>query len=469
VRRLAALAAALAVALSGCGGTSKKAATPLGDALAYLPKDAPAVVAIETDPAQGQWKQVDDLIQKFSVAPQIRQQGKDRIARGPLDFDRDLRPQFGNELVVGVPKAGPGYVVALKLKDPAAAKNGLQAKLKADGLESRIDGDVLVAAPTSSGVSGAVEQHGLDNALTEQQFETDLGRLKGGDPLVRATGNFQTALGSAQSARAREALPWIGSLRRFAATGTARPDGLAVEFDVRTDSVPARDLPLAPGPRSPPVPRRDGEIAVAVRDPGRTLGFVQRLGQLMPKTPGSRSTLERLLRAGGVDVQRDLIAKLGDSGAVSLPLNGTYVARADLKDPKGFAASLAKLYSALALAPGILGFSIEPGGGAGFYRISGTNGRQLFVGVTGNRVALGDEAGRARDFATAKASPVPGARGSVALAADGRSVANKIIERRFSGALGLFGQLVTQPIGDLTGWAETTPTGIAGHADLKIK
>ena len=91
------------------------------------------------------------------------------------------------------------------------------------------------------------------------------------------------------------------------------------------------------------------------------------------------------------------------------------------------------------------------------------------MGVVGDQVALAEEAGRARDFAEEESAPVPGARGSLAFAADGQSVANAIIERRASGPLALLGQLATEPLGDLRGWVETTPTGMAGHADLKIE
>jgi hypothetical protein len=93
----------------------------------------------------------------------------------------------------------------------------------------------------------------------------------------------------------------------------------------------------------------------------------------------------------------------------------------------------------------------------------------VFVGVVGDQVALGEEAGRARDFAAEDAAPVPGARGSLAIFADGESVANAIIEREAGGALALLGQLATEPLGDLRGWVETKPTGMTGHAELKIE
>jgi hypothetical protein len=47
--------------------------------------------------------------------------------------------------------------------------------------------------------------------------------------------------------------------------------------------------------------------------------------------------------------------------------------------------------------------------------------------------------------------------------------ARPVIERRASGPLALLGQVLTEPIGDLRGWMETTPTGLTGHAELEIE
>jgi hypothetical protein len=470
--RIAALAAALAVAFAAAcgGGSDEPASTPLGDALSYLPRDAASVIAVETDAEHAQWKQLNELISKFQIAAQIRQQGQDRVARGQLDFDRDLRPQLGNELVIGSPEGTPrgrrSIVLAVKLKDPAVARRDLLPDMKSAGLEARIDEDMLVAASTRELLDAAVERHDEDGHLTEDDFEDDLGRLAEGEPLLRATGNLERGAERANAS----GLPWPKALRTFAATGQAKPNGLAIDFDVRTESVNAQDLPFPPGPQSPPVPVREGEIAVAAREPGRTLGLVNRLRDVLPRTKAHSKALNDALGRIGVDLQRDLVGQLGATGAASFPLDGTYVARADLKDSARVARTLKTLSDRLAgAATGDIGFTIEPGGGEGFYRLNADRGRQLFVGVAGNQIALGEEAGRARDFASERSAPVPGARGSVAIAADGRSVANALIQQRASGAFALLGQVLTEPIGDLRGWMETTPTGMTGHAELGIE
>ena len=469
--RLAALAAAAAVAASGCGGDDKSE-TPLGEALGYLPADAPAVVAVETDPEHGQWKQVNELISKFQIAGQIRDEAKRRLAPEPVDFDDDIGPQLGNELVAGVVRSpeGPSEVVAIKLQDTGAARRDLLPALKESGSAAQIDGDMLVAADDPATLKAALARHDADDRMTEDEFEDDLGRLAEGDPLLRATGDLPAALEADEAGQAARTVPWVNSLRRFAAAGTARDEGLAIDFDVTAERSADDDLPFAPGPQAPPVPRREGEIAVAARDPGRTVGIVNRLKDVLPRTKAHSAALNDALERIGVNLQRDVVGQIGAVGAASFPLDHTYVARADLKDPAAFAATLAKLSKQLAgAARGDIGFTIEPGGGKGFYRLNADRGRQLFVGVVDDQVALGEEAGRARDFAEEASAPVPGARGSVALFADAQSVANAIVERRASGPLALLGQVLTEPLGDLRGWMETTPTGMRGHAELAIE
>ena len=471
-RRLAALAAAAAtgVALASCGGNDESS-TPLDDALGYLPRNAPAVIVVETDPEHGQWKQVDELISRFAIAAQIRQQGKDRLARGPLDFDRDLRPQLGNEVVIGrgVDDDRRSFVLTLKLKDEKRAERDLLPDLKPAGLEGRIDDGVLVAAPTRTRVDGAIRQRDADNRLTEDAFEDDLGRLNDDDPLVRAAGDLRAELSSDKAGDARS-IPWAGAVRNVAAAMRATPKGLTLDFDLRTDEVAEAELPFAPGTASPPVPGRQGELAVAAREPARALNLVNRLKDVLPRTRAHARALNDALERIGVDLKRDLIDQIGATGAASFALDRTYVARADLKDPRRFAATLAKLARELpGAARGDIGFTIEPGGGEGFYRLNADRGRQLFVGVAGDQVALGHEAGRARDFAEERSAPVPGARGSVALFADAQSVANELIGDRAEGPLALLGQVLTEPLGDLRGWMETTPTGLTGHAELAIE
>ena len=469
-RGLALLATTAIVAVSGCGGDDSGSA--LDEALGYLPADAPAVIVVETDRDHDQWKQVNKLISKFPVAGQIREGARRELAPEPLDFDDDVRPQIGSEVVFAVQDAegNDPFVLTAKLKDTDRAERDILPKLKESGYAAQIDGEMLVVSDDPRALSAALKQADEDDGLTEDEFEDDLGRLAEGDPLLRGTVDVEKALEAGEADPEVKAIPWVGSVRTVAFAAGARESGLAFDFDIETEANPDDVLPLAPGPQAPPVPRREGEIAVAAREPGRTLGLAERIRGVAPRTKAHSAALDDALERIDVDVERDLIAHIGAVGAVSFRLDGSHVARADLKDPAAFADTLEKLSDELpGAARGDIGFTIEPGGGAGFYRLNADHGRQVFVGVVGDQVVLGREAGRARDFADDPAQPVPGARGSVALFADTQSVANALIDQQASGPEALFGQAFTDPLGDLRGWIETKPTGTTGHAELEIE
>jgi hypothetical protein len=107
VRRLVAvlaLFACLAVtALAACGGDDEDTGA-LGSALAYLPKETPFAVAIDTNLDGEQYKALDSIIGRFPIdAPTLKDLLRDELA-GPgssVDFEEDVEPILGNPFVVG--------------------------------------------------------------------------------------------------------------------------------------------------------------------------------------------------------------------------------------------------------------------------------------------------------------------------------------------------------------------------------
>src|SRR5215208_5228079 len=97
---VAALGAALIA--TGCGGSGSGNATE--DALSFMPKDAPVVMALDTDPDGDQGEQVNKLMGKFPFAGQVKSQVKNSFNQSSkLDFDKDVKPILGNDLVFVVP------------------------------------------------------------------------------------------------------------------------------------------------------------------------------------------------------------------------------------------------------------------------------------------------------------------------------------------------------------------------------
>src|SRR5207248_10463863 len=66
---------------------------------------------------------------------------------------------------------------------------------------------------------------------------------------------------------------------------------------------------------------------------------------------------------------------------------------------------------------------------------------------------------------------VPGAKGAVAINADAGKLVAQIISQAAGGGLGgaFGGSLATAPLGNLTGWASSSTSGMTGHLKLGIK
>src|SRR3954447_17625557 len=206
---------ALALLTSGCG--SKSSGSALDDALKFIPKDAPVVVAIDTDPDGDQWKQVNTLIGKFPFGGTAKSQFKSAFnARAGIDWDKDVKPLLGNDFVVAVTAASASgaptpFVVAWKVKDEDAARKLLEKNSKKTGTAEGADlyqtqaGNVtalkdgtLVSARTPQEVDAALKRASGDH-MSEQDFDDALGDLDP-DSLVRVTGNLQALLSDPSSA-----------------------------------------------------------------------------------------------------------------------------------------------------------------------------------------------------------------------------------------------------------------------------
>jgi hypothetical protein len=491
IRRAPAVAAAVAAAafaLAGCGGDDFD--SPLDEALGYLPEDAPFVLVLETDPDGPQLEQIDELIEKFPFADQLRAGFDSGFSRrSGIDFGDDLAPQAGNEVVLGRPDAGAAEtaVLAWKVEDPDKARKFLDREGKkvdgpaGDAFEvgddedvATLDGDFLVLAPSRDLLDKALDRHDSDGHLSEDRFEDRLGALDR-EALIRVVGDLES-LSDLVPPAAKRAAPWLGTVRDIAAVAYAKKDGLAIDSTLRTEGATAEQLPIAPGSAAPPVTRRKGEIAVGMREPVRLFAFLDSLGSSTPAGPGLstqvtdyesfKAALERI----GIDLRRDVLDHLAATAAASFALDGTFAARADLNDPAGVEDALETIAERLPAELGrqAAGFRIEPAGD-GFYRVTGSDGSDFFVGVVGDRVVLGSDADRARDFAGEDAEPVPGARGAIAVHANVEDVVNTVVSKRAGGLGALFGRAFTEPLGDFTGWTQAEPDGITSHLELKIQ
>jgi hypothetical protein len=473
--RLLVLLAALAlVAATGSGcGSSGSGGGGLDSALKYVPKDAPVVVALDTDPDGDQWQQVEKLIGKFPGGGQAKEQFKSAFSsRSGVDWDKDVRPLLGNDLVVAYlggssATGGARYVLAWPVKDEDAAKRLLD---KGGSTRAELRDGTLIAARTQEDLDAALKRAGGDDHMSEDDFTAALGDVNQ-DGLLRVAGNVQALIGTTADAAAARKVKWVSALRTFGASLSADPDGIAWQFDVKTDSgsLTAKDLPLASGSQAVPVVRRAGEIGVGVRNPAQLYIFGQAAARITDPA-GYAKFLRQKAKASkelGVNIDRDVIAQLTGNTDFSVALDGKFAMRADLRDPAAMEATLKRAAPNLKKLAKRKGSAIAvPKNGKGFYTLTAKTGKKYVFGVVGKSFVVATDAARAAQFAGQSPSTVNGAKGAFVLASDARALANAAAAKR---GQGVAAQLITGSLGDLIGWAESETSGLKGTIKLFIK
>jgi hypothetical protein len=485
VRRLGAIALLLlALVATGCGSTKSSSAGALNDALSYMPKDAPFVFAIDTNPDGGQWQQVNSLLAKFPFSGQVKQQLKSAFnGRSRIDYDNDIKPLLGNDLVLAATSVGglsTPVIFAWKPKDEGAAKKliqrtatkapsieGAEVYRTAGGQTLAFKNGTLVFGTTEVDLTAALKRAAGSDHLTEQDFNARLGNL-GKDSLVRVIGDSQAVYRGPRGQVSRN-LRFIRAQGPFAAVLRAEPDGIELAFVSRTNgAVGSQELPLAAGTQPVPVIRRAGEVGIGVRDPAHVITYYESV--LKSATPAvykaflkKKAMAEKTL---GVNIDRDLVGQLTGNSAISVSLSGDFAIRADLRDPAAAEATLKRA------APGLVKLAkgratlIAPKNGKGFYALGRANGKKVVFGVVGKSFVAASDAARGAQFAGESPSIVSGTKGSLVIATDARALANAIAARRGQGTAA---QLVTGALGDLVGWIDSESGGMTGSFKLFVK
>jgi hypothetical protein len=495
---LAALATA-AVAIAGCGGGSSRSGgkDPLDNALGYLPKSAPLVVAIDTDLNGSQWKSLGTIANKFSFGGQVTQQLKQAISNQGLDFDKQIKPLLGNDAVLGAtdPQSILGgntsFVVALEVKDKGKLESLLkQSKdLKADGsshgatLYKQNDGgetaqrdDVLLAADSKAQLEQALEQRDKDDRLTEDQFNSALSDLPK-DALLRVYTDLQALIGGSPNASQARQVKWVAALRTLGVTGSATDNAISFDVNVKTDplNLTDADIPIATGDESPGVLGNRGELVFGLRGVTQVIDFAQSVAQTV--SPGSfadfaraKATINQQL---GIDIDKDVIQQFSGNTSVAIGLDGNYAIRAELKDPATFTKTLAKLARVapdFANGIGLQGAKLTKA--HGLYKLTGHGkSKAVYFGVVNDVFVVTTQPARIAQLASESPKQVSGAKGALVTSSDAGALVSTIISRLGGGSLGatLGGGLASAPLGNLDGWASASTSGIKAHLQLGIK
>jgi hypothetical protein len=485
---LAVLLAALIAAGCGSGGGSA-----LGDALSFVPKDAPVVFAVKTDPGSDQYKNIGKIAKKFPGANQIESQLKQSLSRGGANYEKDVKPLLGNDLVAATPSAkdlggsGNRTIVAIKVKDEGKAKELIKKDAKKigdkDGAElyqqsggstvTTVKDSVIVSAGSRQLVETALSAKGGDH-MSDSDFNDRLGDLDK-DALVRVAGDMQTILGASPGGGAARKVKWVGALRGFGMTIKSESDGLAVDFAAKTEGdLTDQDLPIASGDEAAPILRRGGEIGLGVRDVAQIVEFAQQASKAANPSGSSRfeTQKQKVNKQLGIDIDKDLIGQFTGNSSMSLSLDGKYAVRSEVKDPEALKSTLAKVADDL---PKLLERSGEknvglakPKGANNYYALATPNGKKVVFGVVDKVFVVASDSSRAGQASTQSPSPVAGAKGAVTLGADAEALVNSALRRLGNGRLAQAAAF-TGPLGDMTGSMRAGSGSLTANLKLKIE
>jgi Protein of unknown function (DUF3352) len=116
---LVALAGALALLGSGCGGTETAGSTASG----IVPAGVPAFVSVDTDLGSSQWKTVDELASKFPDKQKAVDSIEKELRKEGFDWEHDLKPALGPEVDIvwlDFARGGENIVALLQPRDDDA-------------------------------------------------------------------------------------------------------------------------------------------------------------------------------------------------------------------------------------------------------------------------------------------------------------------------------------------------------------
>jgi uncharacterized protein DUF3352 len=500
VRRLisALLVLGLLVA-AGCGGDDKSGSA-LDSALAYLPKDATFAVALDTNAEGDQYKALGQLLDKFPFGDQIKQSLKGQIEQlsGGLRFDDDVKPVLGNPFVVGASTADAitgesnAFVAAMQAKDKGALDD-LIGKLKPKKIGEAsgatlyqdqdtfyaVEDDMLAFANDEAQLKSALERADGDDHFDESTFNEGLDGLPD-SALARVYADVEALLKNDPGSADARKVKWIGALRKLGLTVSAKSDSIDVDFRARTaGDLSDADLPIAPGEDAPPVIKREGEVGLGIRDLAHIVRFAENAAQAVdPAGFGdyeqAKKTIDKQL---GVSLDNDLIGQLTGNVSASVSLGGGFGVRADLKDPRAFERTLAKVADVLPSFAEGAGFGTvalsKPKAGEHFYALAQPGGDSVVFGVVDDVLVVASDPRRASTLASEEPSAVSGASGSVVLGADAEQLVNTILQQ-FGPAFGLpdlgglGAGLFTRPLRELNGSMSASADELRGKLTLSI-
>ena len=349
---------ALAALLAGCGSAAKTSSSggsvPAGASVVRA--GVVAFVAVDSDTGSSQWKQLDELAQKFPGRDDFVAQLKQKISAHGVDYDTDVKPALGPELDVAVVSAGDESstkAVALTKPDDPAKFKALVAKLNAkDTSGSRVvyrevDGWYALSDSQAS-ISRALE--GNAPLAEDADFKAAMEKLPG-DALVKVylDGQQLNAIVPQASASGTAALG-LDKLKYIAASASAEDNGVRVH-GVTSGGPGGGDFASALIGGVP------GDAFALLDFDGQ--GTTDQLGKLK-SNPQAAAAIAKFEQEYGVTLEQVLALLSGEVAFYARP--GALIPELTLAlDPKDQSAALATLDKLAAKIAAESGGQVEPG------------------------------------------------------------------------------------------------------------
>jgi hypothetical protein len=362
-----------------------------------------------------------------------------RLTGGALTAER-VRPLLGGRAVIAMAGDRTWLMFVTDAPAPRLAKGAASAARDQMVVVARTRDDLKASLTAATQPAARYARATFDKRFA--------GLPSGAGVRLAFDARAQVAKRAAQLASTR----WARSLRDGAAVLTTSGNGLNVPFRVTADPVGLRpeDLPIATGPAAPQA-RGRAPLTIGLRNPARTLRFVRDIGvlpdlDLVDQLPG---------------FLKPNLDDLGENGTLTMPsLDLDHLTlRTEPPDPGDWATKLGRLdaLSGLARQAGIADIKVDKSNGA--YTLTQDGKLIARAGVYGHALVLSnDPRADLRAAAEAPAMPTPPqAAGALTARVNARTLTAQLPS------------ILTDRLGDVTGWARAELTGLSGELRLAVR
>jgi hypothetical protein len=469
--------------IAGCGSSSSSGSgSPVNTELSYFPAQTPLVLSIATDPQSSAVKGGEALLGRFPLAAFGETALIGKIQQLGLDYQSDIKPLFGNPIMIGATSptlsssgATSNYLIVAVAKDSGKLK-ALVKKIGARSVGSHagatlyqtggtttlaVDGATALLGPSEQSVDAALDRHQNGGGVTAADYNRAFTGIPQGS-LVQIFGNVRGLLAQPSAASAMR-VPWVAALRSYAVSVLASSAGLTFKYRLDTTgrSLSNAQLPFSPG--SSPSLAGTMPIGVGIQDPTHILQFAEQVEQAVSPASYAKFLARQAASRRKTGVDLNTFANLLTGNLIIASDTHTTLGRVQVTNPSQASADLAKLArNPRAVFKKAVSSTPLPGG---FYAIH-EPGTTLTAGVVGNQLVVGKASvAQLRGFAAAPTTPAPGAQGSVAF----RVALVELLRLALKNSTPQAVQSILNSLGDITGWLSSNPSGVTGSATLAVQ